>query len=78
MSTARATDIFCKAIRLLPPEVREKAAFLFVGKAADKGMMDAVGGLTATTRNVFYRKRLARTRSNPDGAVHLRGLCFPG
>ena len=32
-------DIFCKAIRLLPPEVREKASFLFVGQAADKEMM---------------------------------------
>ena len=38
----KGQDIFCKAIRLLPPEVRQKASFLFVGKAADREMMDAV------------------------------------
>ena len=32
----KGQDIFCNAIRLLKPEVRQKAAFLFVGKAADK------------------------------------------
>ncbi len=57
----KGQDIFCKAIRLLPPEVREKASFLFVGKAADKEMMDAVRALTADyPENVFYRKRLDR------------------
>ena len=54
-------DIFCKAIRLLPPEVREKASFLFVGQAADKEMMDSVRALTSDyPENVFYCKRLTR------------------
>ena len=54
-------DIFCKAIRLLPPEVRNKASFLFVGQAADKEMMDSVRSLTADyPENVFYCKRLTR------------------
>ena len=58
LSAARAYDIFCKAIRLLPPEVREKASFLFVGQAADKEMMDSVRALTADyPENVFYCKR---------------------
>ncbi len=54
-------DIFCKAIRLLPPELREKASFLFVGQASDKEMMDSVRALTADyPENVFYCKRLTR------------------
>lgn len=54
-------DVFCKAIRLLPSELREKASFLFVGKAADREMMDAVRSLTADyPDNVFYCKRLTR------------------
>ena len=54
-------DIFCKAIRLLPPEVREKASFLFVGQAADQEMMAAVRSLTADfPQNTFYCKRLSR------------------
>ena len=54
-------DIFCKAIRLLPPEIREKASFLFVGQAADKEMMDSVRALTADyPENVYYCKRLTR------------------
>ena len=54
-------DIFCKAIRLLPPEVREKASFLFVGQASDKEMMDSVRALTADyPENTFYCKRLTR------------------
>ena len=57
----KGQDIFCKAIRLLPPEVRQKASFLFVGKAADREMMDAVRNLTADSpANVFYCKRLSR------------------
>ena len=57
----KGQDIFCKAIRLLPPEVRQKASFLFVGKAADREMMDAVRNLTADyPTNVFYCKRLSR------------------
>ena len=72
-------DIFCKAIRLLPPEVREKASFLFVGQAADKEMMDSVRALTADyPENVYYCKRLTRDEiKSPDGAVHRSGLCFP-
>ena len=54
-------DIFCQAIRMLAPEVREKASFLFVGKAADKEMMDTVRDLTTDyPENVFYCKRLSR------------------
>ena len=57
----KGQDVFCNAIRLLPPEVRNKASFLFVGKAADKEMMDAVRSLTADyPQNVFYCKRLSR------------------
>ena len=57
----KGQDIFCKAIRLLPPEVRQKASFLFVGKAADREMMDAVRNLTAVyPSNGFYCMRLSR------------------
>ena len=57
----KGQDIFCKAIRLLPDAVREKATFLFVGKAADQEMMDAVRALTTEhPANVFYCKRLSR------------------
>ena len=57
----KGQDIFVKAIRLLPPEVREKAAFLFVGKAADKDLMLEVNNLTNEYPDtVFYRKRLER------------------
>ena len=57
----KGQDIFCKAIRLLPDAVREKATFLFVGKAADQEMMDAVRTLTTEhPANVFYCKRLSR------------------
>ena len=57
----KGPDIFCNAIRLLPSAVREKAAFLFVGKAADKGMYSAVDSLVRDyPQTVFYRKRLER------------------
>lgn len=57
----KGQDIFCNAIRLLPASVREKAAFLFVGKACDQEMTDAVRSLTDDYPNtVFYRKRLER------------------
>ena len=57
----KGQDIFCKAIRLLPPETMKKASFLFVGKAAEAEMMDAVRSLTADCPdNVFYVKRLTR------------------
>ena len=57
----KGQDVFCNAIRLLPPEVRNKASFLFVGKVADKEMMDAVRSLTTDyPQNVFYCKRLSR------------------
>ena len=57
----KGPDIFCNAIRLLPSAVREKAAFLFVGKAADKGMYNAVDSLVRDyPQTVFYRKRLER------------------
>lgn len=57
----KGQDIFCQAIRMLPDAVREKASFLFVGKAADSEMMDSVRALTADyPENVFYCKRLTR------------------
>ena len=57
----KGQDVFCNAIRLLPPEVRNKASFLFVGKVADQEMMDAVRSLTTDyPQNVFYCKRLSR------------------
>ena len=57
----KGQDILCQAIRMLPEAVRERAAFLFVGKAADPRMMDAVRELTdEMPRTVFYRKRLSR------------------
>ena len=57
----KGPDILCDAIRLLPPATREKAAFLFVGKAADKGMYNAVEELVHDhPHTVFYRKRLER------------------
>ena len=57
----KGQDIFCRAIRLLKPEVREKAAFLFVGKPADKSLKNAVDALVADYPDtVFYRKRLER------------------
>ena len=76
----KGQDIFCKAIRLLPPEVRQKASFLFVGKAADQEMMDAVRNLTADyPANVFYCKRLSRDEIKlgepvTAGAVMVDGL----
>ena len=57
----KGQDIFCNAIRLLKPEVRQKAAFLFVGKAADKSLKNAVDALVEDYPDtVFYRKRLER------------------
>ena len=56
----KGQDIFCKAIRLLPPETMKKASFLFVGKAAEAEMMDAVRSLTAQeavgARHLFEHK----------------------
>ena len=57
----KGQDIFSKAIRLLPAAVRKSASFLFVGKAAEKEMMDAVRDLTTDYPDtVFYCKRLTR------------------
>lgn len=57
----KGQDIFAEAIRLLRPEVREKAAFLFVGRAADRDTMLPVSELTDDyPHTVFYRKRLER------------------
>lgn len=57
----KGQDIFCNAIRLLPSSVREKAAFLFVGKGADKELLSAVQALAEDYPDtVFYRKRLER------------------
>ena len=61
LEVRKGPDILCEAIRLLPPQVREKASFLIVGKNADKSMMRAVEELVAAyPDNVFYRKRLER------------------
>ena len=57
----KGQDIFCNAIRLLKPEVRQKAAFLFVGKPADKALKSTVDALVEDYPDtVFYRKRLER------------------
>ena len=57
----KGQDIFCNAIRLLKPEVRQKAAFLFVGKPADKDLKNTVDALVEDYPDtVFYRKRLER------------------
>ena len=57
----KGQDIFCNAIRLLKPEVGQKAAFLFVGKAADKSLKNAVDALAEDYPDpVFYRKRPER------------------
>ncbi len=57
----KGQDIFCKAVRLLPPDVRAKAAFLIVGKPADKEIARTVRALTEDyPETVFYRKRLER------------------
>ena len=61
MEMRKGQDIYCEAIRLLPPEVREKASFLFVGKASDRDISAHVHALTEQfPHNVFYRKRLER------------------
>ena len=61
LEVRKGPDILCQAVRLLPPEVREKASFLIVGKNADKDMMHAVEDLVEDfPQNVFYRKRLER------------------
>ena len=77
----KGQDIFCKAIRLLPPETMKKASFLFVGKAAEAEMMDAVRSLTADCPdNVFYVKRLTRlvcaSRDDPMPTFVTEGLIF--
>ncbi len=46
MEMRKGQDIYCEAIRLLPPEVREKASFLFVGKAFPTGRLAHVHALT--------------------------------
>ena len=57
----KGQDILVEAIRLLPDEVRAKAAFLFVGKGADKRLLAEVRQLAEEyPRNVFYVPRLTR------------------
>ena len=57
----KGQDILCDAIRRLPDALRQKAAFLFVGKAADSAIMADIHRLTeAYPDTVFYRKRLER------------------
>ena len=57
----KGPDILCRAIRMLPPAIREQAAFLFVGKAADKVLYSRVDDLVQEfPQTVFYRKRLER------------------
>ena len=57
----KGQDLLVEAIRLLPDAVREKAAFLFVGKGTDKRLLAQVQQLAADyPRNVFYVSRLTR------------------
>ena len=58
----KGQDILVQAIRMLPDEVRSKAAFLFVGKGADKRLLADVQQLAADyPSNVFYVSRLTRS-----------------
>lgn len=62
MELRKGQDILCNAIRLLPSAVRQKAAFLFVGKGADKEILAGVQSLAEDYPDtVFYRKRLERS-----------------
>ena len=57
----KGQDIYCEAIRRLPPEIRNQASFLFVGKGTDKDVMASVNALVEEfPQQVFYRKRLER------------------
>ena len=57
----KGQDVLVEAIRLLPASTRAKAAFLFVGKGADKRLLAQVRQLTEEyPRNVFYVERLTR------------------
>ena len=61
MEVRKGQDIFCEAIRRLPPDIRAQASFLFVGKDADKDIFAHVAALMEECpENVFYRKRLER------------------
>ncbi len=61
MEVRKGQDIFCEAIRRLPPDIRAQASFLFVGKGADKDIFGAVNALVEEDpEHVFYRKRLER------------------
>lgn len=57
----KGQDIFVKAIRLLPAEVRRRAAFLFVGKGVDRDLLKQVTRLCSENPDcVFYIPRLTR------------------
>lgn len=57
----KGQDILAEAIRLLPPEKLEKAAFLFVGKTYNKELSTAIFDLEDDSpESVFYRKSLTR------------------
>ena len=57
----KGQDVLVEAIRLLPASTRAKAAFLFVGKGADKRLLAQVRQLAEEyPRNVFYVERLTR------------------
>lgn len=57
----KGQDLLVQAIRMLPDETRAKAAFLFVGKGADKRLLADVKQLAADyPSNVFYVNRLTR------------------
>ncbi len=57
----KGQDILVSAIRSLPDEVRARAAFLFVGRGADKRLLAEVKQLAADyPQNVFYVSRLTR------------------
>ncbi len=57
----KGQDILVEAIRMLPEDVRTRAAFLFVGKGADPELMEQVRALTEDMpQEVFYVKRLSR------------------
>ena len=72
----KGQDIFCNAIRLLKPEVRQKAAFLFVGKAADKSLKNAVDALVEDYPMEQCTGLVCASRDDPMPTFVTEGLIF--
>ena len=76
----KGQDVLVEAIRLLPASTRAKAAFLFVGKGADKRLLAQVRQLAEE----YPPQRLLCGTPDPgrdqvpDGSVRLHGVQLPG